>query len=200
MAKRYYPAELPTLLQPPPLLTEGHGRQPDAVCFTGHRLLSSAEKQMLCVRLDKLIEALWLRDYRTFICGGALGFDTLVAQRVLAAKKRHPELRLVMALPCADQSRRWSSEDCRVYERLLYAADETHVISPTYFDGCMQVRNRFMVDHASLCVCYLNKMKGGTVSTVAYALREKCPVLNVAMEDACAAYLREAVLTCSPPS
>lgn len=195
MTRRFYPAGLPLMLQSPPLLSEGRGRMPDAVCFTGHRHLSAAEKRILTTRLDRLIEAMWLRGFRTFICGGALGFDTLVALRVLDAKKRHPELKLVMALPCSDQTKRWSDSDCRIYEHILVHADETHVMSPAYFDGVMQVRNRFMVDHASMCVCYLNKMKGGTMSTVAYALREKCPVLNAAMEDACAAYIREAMLT-----
>lgn len=47
----------------------------------------------------------------------------------------------------------------------------------------MMVRNRFMVDRSALCVCYLNKMKGGTMSTVAYAVQEKLSVLNLAMAD-----------------
>ena len=40
-----------------------------------------------------------------------------------------------------------------------------------------------MVDRSALCVCYLNKMKGGTMSTVAYAVQEKLSVLNLAMVD-----------------
>ena len=199
MAKRYYPARSSALRQAPPLLAEGRGRRPDAVCFTGHRQLSGHERATLAARLDSLLEALWLRGYTTFICGGALGFDTLAAQRVLAARRRHPEFRLVLALPCVDQTRRWAREDCRAYEEILLAADETHVLSTAYYDGCMMKRNRYMVDNASLCVCYLDKMKGGTMSTVAYAIRTQCPLLNVAMADTCAAYVHDAMLTCSQP-
>lgn len=161
------------------------------VCFTGHRRLTRQEAAMLAARLDMVLEALFHRGYRRFVCGGALGFDTLAAEQVLQLQARHPEVQLVMALPCGNQAQRWSQEDGRRYERILYAADETHVLSPVYYDGCMMVRNRFMVDHSSLCVCYLCHMKGGTMSTVAYALRERLPVLNVAMEDVCAAFLEE---------
>ena len=62
----------------------------------------------------------------------------------------------------------------------------------------MLVRNRYMVDRASFCVCYLNKMKGGTVSTVAYAAKAGISLLNVAMEDACTAFLQENTLNASP--
>lgn len=199
MSRRYYPVGGVSIRQSPPLLAEGRGKRPDAVCFTGHRQLSHDEVRDLTSRLDSVIEACWLRGYTTFICGGALGFDTLAAQRVLQARRRHPELKLVMALPCGDQSRRWSAEDCRAYEQILLAADETHVMSPHYYDGVMMRRNRYMVDHASLCICYLNKLKGGTMSTVAYAVREQCPLLNTAMPDACAAFVRESMLTCFPP-
>ena len=37
--------------------------------------------------------------------GGALGFDTLAAQTVLDMKKEYPQLRLILVLPCEDQTR-----------------------------------------------------------------------------------------------
>ena len=172
-----------------------------SVCFTGHRHLSTAECAMLTPRLQSLLCALYKRGYRRFLCGGALGFDTLAAECVIRLQAQHEDVCLVMALPCSTQAQRWRPEDVRRYERILYAADETHVLAPNYYNGCMMVRNRFMVDRASFCVCYLNQMKGGTMSTVAYALKQHVPVLNAAMEDACAAYVREsAVVTASYPA
>lgn len=208
-ARVYYRRRQPTIRQPsrapltqplrqdPPRTATSPtpGQRAETVCFTGHRRLSPEESALLSHRLNALLEALFRRGYRRFICGGALGFDTLAAECVLRLQASHPEVRLVMALPCGNQAQRWSSGDSRRYERILYAADETHVLAPTYYDGCMMVRNRYMVDRAALCVCYLCHMKGGTVSTVAYALREKVPVLNVAMEGACAAFLRESGVT-----
>ena len=161
------------------------------VCFTGHRVISAEMQAILSDRLDCVLRALYARGYRYFVSGGALGFDMLAAEGVMRLQADYPDAQLVLALPCGDQSSRWHERDCRRYERILYASNETHVLAPTYYTGCMQVRNRYMVDRAAFCLCYLEHMKGGTVSTVAYAVKEKLPVLNIAMVDACAAFIKD---------
>lgn len=153
------------------------------VCFTGHRQLAEQESDAVSVKLNLLLPKLYQQGFRRFLCGGALGFDTLAAEAVMRLQATHSDVMLVMAIPCATQAMRWNEADTRRYEQILYAADETHVLSPAYYNGCMMVRNRFMVDRSALCVCYLNKMKGGTMSTVAYAVQEKLSVLNLAMVD-----------------
>ena len=77
------------------------------------------------------------------------------------------------------------------YEKIIYACDETRVLSPSYYKGCMMVRNRYMVDRSSFVVCYLTEKKGGTASTAAYASHEEIPLLNIAMEDACTAFCNQ---------
>lgn len=166
------------------------GRKDLTVCFTGHRFIPHDDIQPLSDRLDAVLETLYQRGFRDFISGGALGFDVLAAERVNALKLRHPEVILHLAIPCSSQSDRWSSADCTRYERMLYCADYTHVLSRDYYAGCMQVRNRFMVDRSAFCLCYLTHSKGGTMATVAYAMQQSCPVLNLAMEDACDAFIR----------
>lgn len=160
-------------------------------CFTGHRVIPADVLPALTDRLDGVLLALYRRGYRIFISGAALGFDTLAAERVLALRNAHPDVQLVLAIPCSNQSERWNPEQGERYERMVYSADRTHVLSPKYYNGCMQVRNRFMVDRSSFCLCYLSHMKGGTLSTVAYAMKQDVPVLNAAMPDACAAFMQE---------
>ena len=46
------------------------------------------------------------------------------------------------------------------HEHIKSSADE--VIC--YHRGCMQRRNRYMVDHSSVCICYQTQDTGGTVS------------------------------------
>lgn len=167
------------------------GRQDLTVCFTGHRIIPSNAVSALSARLDALLEGLYRRGYRDFINGGARGFDVLAAERVIALKGKHPDVRLLLAIPCYEQWQRWAARDCERYERIFYHADSTQVLSRQYYDGCMQARNRYMVDHASFCLCYLTHSRGGTMSTVAYAMQQDCPVLNLAMPDACEAFLRE---------
>lgn len=167
------------------------GRKDLTVCFTGHRVIPREVEPALSDRLDALLEHLYRKGFRDFISGGALGFDVLAAERVIALKARHPDAALHLAIPCSSQADRWSRQDCERYERVLYCADHTHVLSREYYIGCMQVRNRFMVDRSAFCLCYLTHNKGGTMATVAYAMQQSCPVLNTAMEDACDTFMRE---------
>ncbi|MBQ8200834.1 MAG: DUF1273 family protein [Clostridia bacterium] len=169
--------------------SQARGRLDISVCFTGHRHISLSDEEALLSRLDALLEALYRRGFRDFICGGAIGFDTLAAEAVIRLREKNPDARLILALPCASQSEHWSPADCNRYERILYLADQTHVLSPHYYSGCMQVRNRFMVDRSMLCVCYLIHMRGGTMSTVSYALQQERTIVNLAMPDACEAFL-----------
>lgn len=166
------------------------GRQDITACFTGHRQLPADEVDSLADRLDELLDCLVRHGYRDFISGAALGFDLLAAERVLLLKRRCPDVRLLLAIPCQNQTARWRPEDAARYEHIVYHADHTHVLSPFYFDGCMQVRNRFMVDRSSLCICCMTAFQGGTASTVKYAQTKKLPVVNVADREFCRIFIR----------
>lgn len=157
------------------------------VCFTGHRALSPKDHQ-LRAHLDELLILLYHQGYRDFLCGGALGFDQIAAEQVIRLREKHPDVRLIFCLPCADQCARWKRADCSRYERLLYLSDETRVLSPAYYDGCMQTRNVYMVDHSSLCVACMTHLRGGTLATVRYAIFQDVPVVNIAVPGAVAEY------------
>ena len=61
-------------------------------CFTGHRRISVEQKRLLIKKLDKLLDTLSARGINHYICGGALGFDTLAAQVVLQKKRLDPAI------------------------------------------------------------------------------------------------------------
>ena len=152
-------------------------------------MLSIQDEQYI-IQLDRLLEALYQQGFRDFLCGGALGFDMTAADHVITLRECHPDVRLIFCLPCADQSARWHAEDCRRYERLLYLSDETRVLSPRYYDGCMQVRNAYMVDRSMLVIAFMKRLRGGTLSTVRYAAQQDVPVLNIAVPGAVDEYLQ----------
>ena len=153
------------------------------VCFTGHRSLGQKDEPLL-QQLLPLLELLYSQGYHDFLCGGALGFDLFAAEQVVALRNHHPDVRLIFCLPCADQSARWQASACSRYERLLYLSDEIRVLSPKYYDGCMQSRNAYMVDRSALCVAFMKRLGGGTLSTVRYALTQDLPVVNIAVPSA----------------
>lgn len=151
------------------------------LCFTGHRTIPAADMEKLIKALDILIEKAYEDGFRAFISGGAFGFDTVAAFRVLAARDRHGDIKLVLALPCRNQTEKWTSQrSIREYQILKDNADEVFYVNDFYTDGCMLERNRYMVDRSSRCISYLTRTKGGSAYTVNYAARKGVECINSA--------------------
>ena len=151
-------------------------------CFTGHRKIPENELPNLQRRLQKAVKGLLKQGVTTFYAGGALGFDTLAAQAVLNARRFHPQVKLILALPCHNQAGRWEERDRLLYESIKRRADEVVYVSEQYTRGCMFERNRYMVDHSDICVCYCTSGEGGTAYTVRYAEKKEIPIVNLAGE------------------
>ncbi len=151
-------------------------------CFTGHRILSAQEKETLWEKLRGEILRLAGMGTEIFLAGGALGFDTLAAQEVLALREGSlPGIKLVLALPCLGQEKGWREPDIELYYSLMRRADEVIYTGDVYTKECMFLRNRYLVDHSSHCVCYLkNSVRGGTVYTVNYARKQGLEIINLA--------------------
>lgn len=160
------------------------GRKDLTVCFTGHRHLTREANDLLARELDDCLEAFYKRGYRDYISGAAMGFDTEAACGVLRLIARHPDARLILALPCADQIRHWPEADVLRYQQLIFAADETRVLFREYQPGCMHARNRYMVDRSSACIALMYHLRGGTLYTVNYAMNNDVPVVNLAIPGA----------------
>lgn len=116
----------------------------------------------------------------TFLSGGALGFDTLAAETVLDVAREAPGVSLVIVRPCADQARGWNARDAARHDAVLTHANEVVTLAPAYRPGCMQARNRYLVDHSSVVLCYLTEKTGGTAYTVRYAVSRGLPIINTA--------------------
>ena len=147
--------------------------------FTGHRRIEERHGMYLPKKLDDLIERLISEGYTDFCVGGAIGFDTVVALKVLEKKCQYGFIRLCLYLPCRDQDRGWSDTLRRAYDYVLKNADSMQYASDEYVSGCMQKRNRQMVDDSELCVAYCGRSSGGTAYTVAYAKKKGIEVINL---------------------
>ena len=113
------------------------------------------------------------RGYRHFLCGMAQGADLYFCQAVLHLKAQHPGVTLEAAIPYEGQADHWPPADRLRRQRLLNQCDLETVVQHHYTKGCMLRRNRYMVDRASLLIAvYDGTPKGGTMNTLAYALRQ----------------------------
>ncbi|MGX8698560.1 MAG: SLOG family protein [bacterium] len=156
--------------------------------FTGHRPdklpWGSNERDIRCAALKKRIydavEAVYLGGIRHYICGMALGCDTYFGEAVLRLREEHPEVTLEAAIPCEDQTHNWSARDCRRYAALVSACDEKHILQKTYTRDCMALRNKYMVDHASVLIAVWSGSEGGTAQTVRYAQHRGLEIIRLA--------------------
>lgn len=153
-----------------------------SVAFTGYRPsklpylndLNSHEARALYQAIYDEFERLVIRDYRFFLTGGALGCDLLAAEAAVALKKKYYKKHIVheLCIPCYDHDAKWEEKDKRRIEEIKKSSIVTYVSDSEYFNGCMQKRNRYMVDTSSVLVAVYDGIKGGTKNTVEYAQKQ----------------------------
>ena len=134
--------------------------------FSGHRNLKIWGLDYAL--LDRVVLNLLKNGTTNFLCGMALGFDTAAAESVLLYKDDFGA-KLTACLPCVNQYERFSQSNKERYFDILERCDEVITLAPSYYSGCMQARDRYMVDNSDLLVCFLRKQSGGTFYTVNYA-------------------------------
>ncbi len=151
-------------------------------CFTGHRKLPKNKIQMIRESVYKNIQLAYNRGYRDFVCGGALGFDTLCAIEVLRLRREHPDVKLILVYPCLGQDVKWKDTDKELYKRIFDECDECYCMRKEYTASCMHERNRAMVDESSLVIAYLENSRSGTAYTYNYAKEQGVQAINIADE------------------
>lgn len=156
----------------------GKGREL-VVCFTGHRRIDAQDGLRLPTALDAVIRELYDRGARVFRAGGAMGFDTVAALKVLGLRDELPGVRLELILPCRDQTAGWDAVSVRTYEYILRCADSSRFLFDHYIDGCMLERDRRLVAGSDICVAYCVRSKGGTAYTCAQAIRQGLEFINL---------------------
>ena len=156
-------------------------KREDTCCFTGHRPdklpWGSDEDDPRCRdlkdRLTAALEAAYEKGYRHFICGMALGCDFYFCEAALALREGRRGVTVEAAIPCEEQAARWRERDRRRYFSLVERCDFETMVQHRYSQGCMQRRDRYMVDRSGLLIAAYDGMTlGGTMYTLTYALRQ----------------------------
>lgn len=76
-------------------------------CFTGHRNLRKYSEEKIKKVLETKIKELIDKGIVNFECGGALRFYTIAALTVKKMKEQYPQVKLILILPCENQTSRW---------------------------------------------------------------------------------------------
>lgn len=151
-----------------------------SVAFTGHRFISFERQKTVKERLRHTIANLYHKGYRNFLCGMAIGFDTIAAEVVLELKDEYKDIRLVAVVPFRGQCERWSVANQMRYAGILSKADDMVVLSEYYYNGCLLKRNDYLIHQASKLIAYYDgSPKGGTFYTYRKAQTKGIGIVNL---------------------
>ena len=150
------------------------------VCFTGHRpeKLKVPERKVVKALEAEINQAI-ADGYTTFITGMARGVDIWAAEIVIAKKKKHPDLKLICALPYEGFENSWGIDWQKRYRSILEKADLTRAICTGFSYSSYQVRNEWMVNHSSRVIAVWNGEPSGTKNTIDYARKMGVEVNNI---------------------
>ena len=137
-------------------------------CFTGHRIL---KREFSIEDLSIIIQKVIDDGYRTFLVGMARGFD-LKCVKVLTEKKQKYDIEIIACMPCKDQNKYFTKKENQEFLEMLALTDKKVYIQENYDKECMFLRNKYMVDNSSLLIAYYHYQRGGTHSTVTYAIKQ----------------------------
>ena len=150
------------------------------VCaFTGHRRIELCHKDRIDDLVYRAIAFAYESGCRTFITGGALGFDTVAAKQIIIFRLSHPDVRLEIVLPCKNQSDAWSPEQISLYEYTLANADLIEYVSDEYTATCMKERNQRLASRCDMMIAYVSKPYSGAAQTVRMASKEEKVIYNL---------------------
>ncbi len=147
--------------------------------FTGHRVIAYEHRASLASLLEKAVEYAYAEGCRNFYCGGALGFDTMAAKTVITKRIICRDIRLILVLPCKNQSELWSEAEIGMYDFILSSADEVVYTSEEYNKGCMRKRNKYLAEVADMLIAFCGRDKSGSAQTVKIANEKGKTVFNL---------------------
>ena len=150
------------------------------VCFTGHRPEKLTRGEWLIKKdLEKEIRQAIADGKNVFITGMARGVDIWAAEIVLKLRDAGQPIKLMCACPYDGFEQGWRKEWQEQYRAILAASDFVKYVCPSYSRFCFQIRNEWMVNHASRVIAVFNGEKSGTKNTIDYATKVAVPVVRI---------------------
>ena len=161
------------------------------VCFSGHRPnklpnqgdLSQSAMNAVYHDLLRAIDKAVANGKSNFIHGMMAGFDIIAAEAVLEIKKKHPHIRLISVLPFIENfftTKEWYGDWAKRAAEVYKHSDCGVCLAKSYYPHVYYDRNKWMIEHSSLLICYQSTDRGGTAYTVTGAERMGVPVINLA--------------------
>ena len=131
-------------------------------------------------RVSACLNPLLEEGVRYFGVGGTLGFDTLVAEKLLVLRGSPPQIRIILVQPFPGYQSRWTPAQQARAAAVEARVDKVVVCCQTPRREAFLARDRHLVDNAGCCIAWCTSATGGTAYTLRYAQRQGLRVWNVA--------------------
>lgn len=163
----------------------------ETACLTGHRPKGLPwgydETKTSCQRFKKLLkevlEGAISYGIKNFLTGMAEGFDMIATEILLNLREMHGGIKIIAIVPCLGQEKFWSEIQQERYKKILSQCDDKIILSVCYTQTCMNERNKFMIEHSSVCIACCNGKKSGTLNTIRFAKKAGCGVRVLNPDD-----------------
>ena len=113
---------------------------------------------------------------RYFGVGGALGFDTLVAEKLLDLRRQYPQIRVILVRPFRGYQSRWTAAQQARAARIESRVDKVVYCCDAPSRKAFLARDRHLVDGSAY-----SRATGGTAYTLRYAEKQGLQIWNVAL-------------------
>lgn len=157
------------------------------VCFSGHRPEKMPRQAKFVSYVKKTIalsiELSINEGYTCFMSGLARGIDTWAAMEVIKFKKKNPDIRLIAVKPFPNHFVNFSDNERSDIETILAYADRIVCTSPAYSEKAYAIRNRYMVEHSSKLIAFVNNYRSGTGQTIRFAKNLGLDITIVNLKD-----------------
>ena len=141
-------------------------------CFFGHGECYGLDKTVLRNAIEDLIK----QGVTEFLVGNHGQFDGMEFSCLQDISKDYPEISYSVALAYLPTRK----EDCDIYQGHSFYPEGLE-IGPAKF--AIERRNRYLIDSADICLCYINHTWGGAYKFVRTAKHRGLRIINLGGAD-----------------
>ena len=139
----------------------------DTVTFIGHSEIYRLDE----TRLKEVIENSIKQGAKLFLNGGMGAFDYACARIVKELQKEYPDIKSELVIPYLTFQPR--SMDC--FDSSVYPDG----FEKYHFKSAIPARNKWMINHSQLAICYVDHGWGGAAQSYEYAKKKKIQIINL---------------------
>lgn len=120
--------------------------------------------------LNQAIKDCIQKGITNFLSGGQGGFDRLAARQVFDLKKSYPHIKNILVIPYSS----FKIFNTELFDEIVFPEK----CQRTPYRAAIPKRNKYMVDNASVAICFV-KYCGGAAVTYEYAEKKNLNIINL---------------------